>query len=188
MGQAYEPAGAFWTEARRVSVPERISRTAQLAIGAIERPLLVATSGLAFVTLYDLLLRLTLCVSVVPSALSQPLLAMLSYDAVRQERDRGFRSSLRMTRLIGGVWTATGLVAAVLLWTRFHYDIFGVRSRIPPVVGLLIFSVAAINVLTAPGVAALTAQGVVKPTTIRCTWKRSASLQEGSLRGPFTTD
>jgi hypothetical protein len=166
-GEAYTPPRAFWTEARRISVPDRISRTTQLVIGAIERPLLVATSGLAFVTSYDLLLRLTLLVSLVPGALSQPLVAMLSYDAARQEHERNFGNSLRMTRLMAGICTATGLVTAILLWTRFHYQIFGVRSRVPLLVGLLIVSVAAVNVLTAPAVAALTTQGVVKPTTTK---------------------
>jgi len=153
----------FWAEASRLSSPERLNRVIQLVVGAMERPLLLATTGLAIVTSYDLLLRLMLLVSAVPAALSQPLLAMLSHDAVRDAPSRTFSSGLRLTRIVSAVCAFAGLIVALALWMYFHSALFGMPSRIPAVVAVVIAVVAAVNVLTAPGTAALLAEGIVGP-------------------------
>jgi len=161
--RAPETKAKFWSEARRVSSPERLNRAIQLTMGAIERPLLIATAGLAMVTSYDLLMRLVLLVSAVPGALNDPLLAMLAHDSVRESRDRKFPLALRLTKIASLVCAVVGLITCIVLWAGFHHMLFGVSSRIPLVIGVLVAVVAAINIQTAPESAALIAEGIVWP-------------------------
>jgi len=153
----------FWAEAWRVSSPERLNRMIQLVMGAVERPLLIATAGLAMVTSYDLLMRLVIFVSAVPGALNDPLLAMLAHDSVRESPDRKFPLALRLTRIASAVCAVAGLVVSLVLWGFFHVALFRVPSRIPLGVGILIAVVAAVNVQTASGSAVLVSKGIVGP-------------------------
>jgi hypothetical protein len=153
----------FWKEAWRVSSPERLNRVIQLTVSAIERPLLIVTAGLAMVTSYDLLMRLLMFVSAVPGALSQPLQAMLLHDSVRPQSSRRFPMALRLTKIVGALCAVAGLIVAVVILVFFHQALFHVPSRLPLFVGVLLAVVAAVNVQTAPGSAALLAKGVVGP-------------------------
>jgi hypothetical protein len=154
---------AFWAEVWRVSSPERINRIIQLIMGAVERPLLIATAGFSMVTSYDLLMRLVMIVSAVPGALNDPLLAMLSHDSVRESPNRKFPLALRLTRVISAACALAGLIVSMVLWRFFHIALFRVSSRIPFGVGLLIAVVAAVNVQTASGAAVLVSKGIVGP-------------------------
>lgn len=156
-----------WGEVWRVSAPERLNRVIQLVVGFIERPLLVATIGFTFLTSYDLFLRLLLLVSAVPSALSAPLLAMLAHDAARTGGDRRFDGALGLATGLNFALTILGVGVALTFFLVFHDLAFGVKSQISIPLGLLLIASAAINVLTAPGTAALTALGVVRPSTIK---------------------
>lgn len=160
-------SASLWSEAWRVSAPERFNRLVQLVSAAVERPLLVATAGLALVGSYDLLLRLMLLVSAIPGALSQPLLAMLAHDSVRPPGARRFPVALGLTYAVGATSAALGLLVAAVLWTFFHEALFGVPSRIPQWVGLLVASVTAVNVLTAPWASALLAAGRVRLLNVK---------------------
>jgi hypothetical protein len=177
----------FWTEAWHVSSPERLNRVIQLVVGAFERPLLLATAGLALITSYDLLLRLMLLVSAVPAALSQPLLAMLSHDAVRDAPGRSFSGSLKLTRIVSAVCASSGVILAMVLWVYFHHALFGLHSQIPVGVGLLIAIVAAVNVQTAPGTAAQLAHGVVRPTIVK-TYTEAAGVVVGGVAAWIARD
>ena len=156
-----------WREVWRVSGPERLNRVIQLVVGFVERPLLVATIGFTFLTSYDLFLRLLLLVSAVPSALSAPLLAMLAHDAARKDGDRRFDGALGLATGLNIGLTILGVAVALTLFLGFHDLVFGIQSQIAVPLGLLLIAAAAINVLTAPGTAALTAQGVVWPSTVK---------------------
>lgn len=157
----------FWDEVWRVSAPERLVKVLNLIVGVVERPLLMATAGIAIVGSFDLLMRLMLLVSAIPGALSQPLLAMLAHDSVRESAAKKFPIALRLTKFVGGACALIGLIVSMVLWTYFHEVLFGLPSRIPLGVGMLVAVVAAINVMTAPGVAALQAEGIVKPINIK---------------------
>jgi O-antigen/teichoic acid export membrane protein len=158
---------AIWKEAWRVSSPERFNRVLQLIAGLVERPLILAMSGAALVASYDLLSRLTLVVSAVPGALSQPLLSMLSHDRARSEKDRRFTGALYVTRAVGMVTAAVGIIVATVLWLGFHERIFGVPSLLSTQLGLLVLCIAGLNVLTAPGVAVQVAEGVTWPINMK---------------------
>lgn len=159
----------IWKESWRISTPERLNRVLQLIAGAIERPLMIATTGAALVTSYDLLIRLSLIVSALPAAINQPLLAMLSHDRVRHERDQRFLGAEIFTRIIGAFLALSGLIIAFILWRYFHVALFSIDSQIPVGVALLVFSVTAINVLTAPGVTVCMVQDNVGPVNVKMT-------------------
>lgn len=162
-------AGAHfaWREAWRVSGPERFNRIIQLATGFIERPLLVATAGLAFVGSYDLFMRLTLLVTALPGALSAPVVAMLSHDASRPENERRFHGALAFARYLNFGFAFLGFGIALTAYLGFYSFFFGVPSRIPTPVGILIFVAAAVNAVTGPGYAAMTARGRIWPCNVK---------------------
>lgn len=167
VGATLEPyaldAHSAWREAWRVSTPERFNRIIQLVTGFIERPLLVATAGLAFVGSYDLFLRLTLLVSALPGALSEPVVAMLSHDAARPDGQKRFRGALLLARVMNFGFAFLGVGVALALFLGFYSLIFGVQSRIPIELGVLIVIATGMNAITAPGVGAMMARGVVWP-------------------------
>jgi hypothetical protein len=150
-------------------------------MGAVERPLLIATAGLAMVTSYDLLMRLVLLVSAVPGALNHPLLAMLAYDSVRESSQRKFTLALRVTKIASVACALGGLVLCMLLWGGFHQKLFGVPSHIPIGVGILVAVVAAINIQTAPESAALTAEGIVWPINTKLYFEVAGIIAGGIL-------
>jgi hypothetical protein len=175
----------FWPDAWRLSSPERLTRGLQLVVGAIERPLLMATAGLAVVASYDLVMRLMMFVSAVPGALSQPLLAMIAHDAVRESTHRRFPLALRLTKIVGAACALLGLVVAMVLFKYYHVALFRIPSRIPFGVALLIGVVAAVNVQTAPGGAALLAQGIVRPMNAKL-YAEAAGIVAGGIAGWWT--
>jgi O-antigen/teichoic acid export membrane protein len=148
-----------WSEAWRVSSPERLTKVLSLAASVMERPLLLAMNGPIFVASYDLLNRTALIVSAVPGALSQPLMAMLAHDEARHKEHRRFGGAYNFARLAGFLTAGLGLVVSVVIWTRFHVQVFGVPSALPLGFGLLILISSALNVLTAPGVALCLSSG-----------------------------
>lgn len=152
-----------WREAWRVSTPERFNRVIQLVMGFMERPLLVATAGLAFVGSYDLFMRLTLLVSALPGAVTGPVVAMLSHDAARPASQRKFEGALTFTRILNSGFALVGVGIALFLILGFYSTIFGVQSRVPIVLGILIVVTTGTNAVTAPGFAAMTARGTVGP-------------------------
>lgn len=164
-GKVAQPA--CWRGAWYLSSPERLGRGVQLIAGAIERPLLLITGGLAVVTSYDLLMRLTLLVTAIPGAISQPLLAMLVHDSTVQSTEGKYSLALPLTRLISLTCAILGLVVAVVLFAGYHQQLFHIRSRIPLLIGVLVAVVAGINAQTAPGSASQIARGIVGPSKMK---------------------
>jgi hypothetical protein len=158
---------AFWLRAWRTSVPERRNKLVQLLISATERPLLVATAGLAMVGSYDLLMRLALLVTAIPGAVNQPLLAMLAHDQARPPGEQRYGKALQHTRSITLFSSGVGVVLALVLWRYGHVVLFGVESIVPLALAFTIILATGINVLTAPGTAELLSKGIVWP----CTYK-----------------
>lgn len=157
----------FWRNMWKISSPERFNRFLQLFVGLVERPLLVLTAGLATVGSYDLLLRITLLVSALPSALNQPLLSMILHDSVRSNETKKFLQAIDLTKILSFILSSLGLLIASVVIVFFHKTIFGVASHIPISIAILIVSVAAINVLTASGSALFVAHGVIWPCNLK---------------------
>lgn len=149
LGEAHR----LWPTVWQLSAPDRFNRFIHLVASAVERPLLFATMGSAFVGSYDLLLRVSLLVSALPSGLVQPLLAMISHDQARPGDQTRFAGAERSTRGVVAGLAVLGLAGSTVLWTGFHVDIFGVETSIQNPLGLLVLVTTAINVMTGPGVA-----------------------------------
>jgi hypothetical protein len=156
-----------WSESWRVSHPERINRILQLVAGSIERPILLATSGLLMLGSYDLLVRLAQIVTAAPSALAQPLQAMIAHDQERVESERRFQNAEILGRLIGVILAIFGLIVAVTLWVFFHKSLFSIESQLPAWLAITIMLVTAINVLTATGVASNLGRGETRLINIK---------------------
>jgi hypothetical protein len=158
---------AAWREIRITSSAERLNRVVQFTVGLIERPLLLATSGLAFVGSYDLVMRLMLIASAVPGALNQPLLSMLVHDKVRSGEQRKFTGTLRNTKLVTFASASIGSGIAIGAFLLFHQTIFGVVSLVPPGLGVFIAVTSGVNVLTASSTALLISNGIVWPCNVK---------------------
>lgn len=140
----------IWKESWQLSLPERYNRIIQLTISFFERPLLLLYSGVLIITSYDLLMRLTLFISAIPSALSQPLLAMLSYDHVRKKEERLYSGTSKYMNYLVVFLSFVGFLIALVCWKFFHEKLFSVHSELPLWFAILYFSANSLNVMTAP--------------------------------------
>lgn len=157
----------IWSETWRVSNPERFNRVIQLIAGALERPLMLATSGSLLVASYDLLIRLGQIISAVPSALSQPLQAMIAHDLFKSHGERRFGNVVAFTRKIGIILSFLGFFISYILWQYFHEFLFATSSHLPVWLAITVMFATAINVITAPGVAVCLAHGNPAPVQFK---------------------
>lgn len=162
-----ENVDRLWRDAWRTSNPERFNRVVQMISAAVERPLLFATAGAAVVTSYDLLQRIGMLASVLPATLSQPLLAMVAYDGARAGQRLAFPGAERFTRVATLILASTGVILSLGLWLFGHRVVFGVDSTLPTWLGVLVLVTIGINVLTAPVVAVLLANGNVRAVNVK---------------------
>ena len=153
---------AAWTRAWRLSAPERSLRVLGAVLALGERSILMAMGAATVLGSYDLLLRVGVLISAVPSALVQPLLSMLAANRAHAGAEAPFgdvaRFTLRVTRLL----SLAGLGAALAIWICFPETLFGVRPELPLALALCVFVATALNVQTAPGVAISISEGLVE--------------------------
>lgn len=152
---------AAWKRAWRLSAPERSLRGLGAVLALAERSILMAMGAAAVLGSYDLLLRVSVLISAVPSALAQPLLSMLAANRAHAGDAAPFGDVAQFTLRVTWLLTLAGLGAAVVIWMFFSEVLFGVRPELPVALALCVFAATAINVQTAAGVAISTSEGFV---------------------------
>ncbi|KAF0245198.1 MAG: hypothetical protein FD180_1851 [Planctomycetota bacterium] len=141
-----------------LALPEQIGRVQAALLPSIERSILNRFGGASFLASYDVALRLTLVVTALPGALSEPLLTLLAPR--RGEENRAERKAI-MSHAFQLSVVLTILMLTIVLWPGISLAgrYYGLARDPLFLLCVVMTSASAVNILTAPVSASLYAAG-----------------------------